>query len=410
LPELTRRRLLQDALAAGAGLMAGSGSLLARTARAAPAGDRVLVVAFLRGGADGLSLCAPYGEPEYYALRPTIALPRPRQQARESLVDLDGHFGLHPDLAPLKPLWSDGRFAVLHAVGCPDTSRSHFDAQEFLESGTPGNKGTGTGWLERCLAHKGRRKLTAGVAFSAFLPRSFCGGEPVLVARDLTRLDFEAAGWREEAERDLRRLYAQDQSAVGEVGLAALDEVAILKRTRQLKDGPENGAVYPEGFVGEAFRQAACVIKSDLPTSCVFIDVAGDFDTHANQLDANRRDYHSLAVALSSFDRDLGRAMDRVVVMVVTEFGRAVAESGSAGTDHGSGGAMLLLGAPVRGGRVHGRWPGLAKDRLFEERDLAVATDFRDVFAEVARKHLGIKDARSLFPGYVPGAEPGVLA
>ncbi|HEV2063284.1 MAG TPA: DUF1501 domain-containing protein, partial [Thermoanaerobaculia bacterium] len=351
--------MLRGAGAAAAGLALGPRSLLARAAAGALASDRILVEAFLRGGADGLSLCAPYAEPEYYAARPTIALPRPRQAGGDSLLDLDGHFGLHPDLAPLLPLWEAGRFAVLQAAGCRGLSRSHFDAQEFVETGTPGVKGTPTGWLDRCLARGDRHTVTSAVAFSPLLPRSFLGPEPVLVSQDLARFDFEAPGWREEAERALRRLYERDKGPMGRTGIAALDAIAVLKRNPRLREEPANGAVYPEGFTGTAFRQAAGVVKAELGTRCIFIDVAGDFDTHANQLFQNRKDYRELAAALAAFDRDLGRAMDRVVVLVTTEFGRTLAE-GSGGTDHGSGGVMLLLGGPVRGRRVHGSWAGLA--------------------------------------------------
>ena len=407
---LTRRGFLRGSGAFALGVALRPDSLLARTARQAAAERNVLVVAFLRGGADGLSLCAPYADPDYYALRPTIALARPRQASGEALIDLDGRFGLHPDLAPLKPLWDSSRFAILHAVGCYGLSRSHFDAQEFLETGTPGVKSTTTGWLDRCLAREPGHPLLAGLSFSALAPRSFLGPEQVLVSRDLDRFDFEAPGWRAEAERELRKLYANEKGPVGDVTRVALDAVRILKRTPQIRERPSNGAVYPEGFIGRAFRQTAAVIRSELGARCIFVDIPGDFDTHANQILQNRKDYRELAPALAAFDRDLGRGMDRVVVLVVTEFGRTAAESGSLGTDHGSAGAMLLLGGSVRGGRVHGAWPGLAKDKLFEERDLAVTTDFRDVFAEVARQHLRVRDASSLFPGYVPGKGPGVLA
>jgi uncharacterized protein (DUF1501 family) len=404
--ELTRRSLLRGAGAA-AGLAFGPGSLFARAAAAAGAGDRILVEVFLRGGADGLSICPPYAEPEYYAARPTIALPRPRQAGDESLLDLDGHFGLHPDFTPVKALWDAGRFGILHAVG-GGLSRSHFDAQEFVETGTPGVKGTPTGWLQRCLAHGGKPSVTTAFAFAPLRPRSYLGEIPVLVSRDLARFDFEATGWRDEAEEALRRLYAGEKGPIGSLGLAALDAVAVLKRNPRLREAPANGAVYPEGAVGSAFRQAAGVIRADLGTRCIFVDVAGDFDTHANQLSQNRKDYRELALALAAFDRDLGRAMDRVVVLVTTEFGRTLAE-GSGGTDHGSGGVMLLLGGSVRGGRVHGRWPGLARDKLFEERDLAVTTDFRDVFAEVAARHLRVADPAALFPGYAPREGPGII-
>lgn len=405
---LTRRVFLRGAGAAAAGLTLGSRSLIARAAKAAGPGDRVLVVVFLRGGADGLSVCAPYAEPEYYAARPTIALPRPRQAGAESLLDLDGHFGLHPALAPLKPLWDEARFAVLHAVGGRGVTRSHFDGQEFVETGTPGVKGTPTGWLGRCMARGESHAVTSAVAFSRLLPTSLLGPDPALVSADLRRFGLDAPGLGPEAEQALRRLYGKENSRLGHVGMAALDAMNALKRRPQILGEPAHGAVYPRGFLGTAFRQTAGIVREKLGTRCVFIDADGDFDTHANQLIQNRVDFAELGQALAAFDRDLGRAMDRVVVLVTSEFGRTLAE-GSGGTDHGSGGVMLLLGGPVRGGRVHGRWPGLAKDKLFEERDVPVTTDFRDVFAEIAGKHLSVPDTASLFPSYTPGEAPGVI-
>jgi uncharacterized protein (DUF1501 family) len=407
--DLSRRSLLKGVGWAALGAAVRPVSLLARAAERAQRPRNVLLLTFLRGGADGLSLCAPYSDPEYYELRPTLALPRPRTAGSESLIDLDGHFGLHPQLAPLKPLYDSERLAILHGVGSPFATRSHFDAQEFIETGTPGVKGTTTGWLDRCLTAARAESRIPGVSFSALQPRSFQGSQPVLVTRELTGFDFEAPGWRDQAEQALRRLYGADRGPVGRLGVRALDAVREVRSAPELAAPPANAAVYPKSALGEAFRQSAQLIRADLGVRCLFVDVPGEFDTHSNQLDHNRKDYAELAGALAAFDRDLGRQMDRVVVLVVTEFGRTVAESGSAGTDHGSAGAMLVLGNPVHGGRVSGRWRGLAKNELYEERDLPVTTDFRDVFATVARKHLGVSDGSSLFPGYEPLDEPGIL-
>jgi uncharacterized protein (DUF1501 family) len=385
-------------------------SLLARAAAAAEtAGDRVLVMLFLRGGADGLSLCAPYGEPEYYKQRPTIALAKPGT-GEEPLLDLDGYFGLHPSLAPLAPLYEEGRFAILHAVGNADLGRSHFDAQEFVETGTPAVKGTLSGFLDRAIARTPGTDLMQGVSFSDLVPRSFLGPEPILVARDVARFDFDAPNWRAEAERRIVEMYEDERLPVGQTGREAIEAIRILKAAPPVFAPPANGAVYPDAPVGASMQQAAKVIKARLGTRCIFVDVPGDFDTHSRQVKLNRLEYGRLGAALGAFSTDLGKEMDRVLVMVVSEFGRAVYESGAEGTDHGTGGAILMLGGGVKGGRVHGKWPGLQKADLLWERDLAVTTDFRDAFAEVAQKHLKLDDVSTIFPGYTPRPGPGVVA
>jgi uncharacterized protein (DUF1501 family) len=403
----SRRVFLRGASLAALGVGLAPSPLLARTARAAGAGPRVLVKVFLRGGADGLNLCVPYGASEYYDLRGGIALARPGQAG--GVIDLDGYFGLHPDLAPLEPIYREGRLAFVHAVGSYGLTRSHFDAQDFMETGTPGVKATTTGWLDRGIAAIPGREVTQAVSFSSQLTRSFLGPEPVLVAQNLAGFDLRARNWRAEADSLLRAMYAADAGAVGRVGRETFAAMDVLLRTPSLAAPPANGAVYPNAAVGSSLRQAAQLIRAGLGTRCVYVNVGGAFDSHANQLVANANDYRSLGAALAAFDRDLGGAMDDVVVMVTTEFGRAAFVNGSAGTDHGSAHCAILMGGRVRGGRVQGRWPGLAKSQLYQERDLAVTTDFRDLFAEVARAQLGV-DAATLFPGHNMGAPLGVVS
>jgi uncharacterized protein (DUF1501 family) len=360
---------------------------------------------FLRGGADGLNLVCPYGEAEYYDLRGGIAHPRPGQA--NGVVNLDGHFGMHPEFAPLEPLWRDGRLAFVHAVGNPRLTRSHFDAQDFMESGTPGDKTTNTGWLNRAVARIPGSPVTEAVAFSAQLPRSFLGGEPVLVAQSLAAFDIRAPRWKPEADTLLRALYQPPNTEVGRVGRETFAAIAAIAQMPASAGTPANGAVYPSAAVGNSLRQAAQIIKAGLGTRCVFVNVNGGFDTHANQLAANTNDYRSLAGGLAAFATDLGGLLDDVVLLVTTEFGRTARVNGSAGTDHGTGYAMAVLGGRVRGGRVLGRWPGLSSSQLFENRDLAATTDFRDVFQEVARAQFGFSE--SLFPGYTPGPGVGVV-
>ena len=401
--DASRRVFLRGAGLAAVGVGMAPSSLLVRTALAAGSGPKVLVKIFLRGGADGLNLCVPYGDSDYYNMRGGIALPRPGQGG--GVVNLDGYFGMHPELAPLEPLFRDGRLAFVHAVGNLAVSRSHFDAQDFQESGTPGDKQTATGWLDRAIAEIPGREVTQAVSFSSQLVRSFLGPEPVLVAQTLTSFDLRARNWRAEAETLLTAMYQADPTPVGTNGLETFEAINTLLRAPT--PPPSNGASYPGGSTGNALRQAAGLIKNGVGTRCVYVNVGGGFDTHSNQLQNNVNDYRPLGLALAAFATDLGGLMDDVVVLVTTEFGRTARVNGAAGTDHGTGYAMLALGGRVRGGRVLGRWPGLAASQLYENRDLAATTDFRDVFQEVARAQFGI--GASLFPGYAPGAGVGVV-
>jgi uncharacterized protein (DUF1501 family) len=402
--DISRRVFIRRTGLAAVGIGFHPTSLLVRTAEAA-AVPRVLVHVFLRGGADGLNLCVPFGDAEYYNLRGTIALPRPGQGG--GVLNLDGHFGMHPEMAPLEPYWRDGRLAFVHAVGNYRLSRSHFDAQDFMESGTPGDKTTDTGWLDRTVARISGTPVTEAVSFSAQLPRSFLGGEPVLVAQSLAAFDIRAPRWKAEANTLLRALYQAPDTEVGRRGRETFAAIAAIGQMPASAAVPANGAVYPTGAAGNSLRQAAQIIKSGLGTRCIFVNVNGAFDTHANQLVGNVNDYRPLGQALAAFATDLGGLLDDVVLLVTTEFGRTARVNGSAGTDHGSGYAMLVLGGRVRGQRVLGRWPGLAGSQLYENRDLAATTDFRDVFQELARAQFGISE--SLFPGYSPGPGVGVV-
>lgn len=399
----SRRVFLRGASLAAAGIGLAPSVLLTRTAHAAGAGPKVLVKVFLRGGCDGLNFCVPHGDARYYALRGAIALPRPG--AGGGVVDLDGYFGMHPELAPLDPWWRDGRLAFVHAVGNAGLTRSHFDAQDFMESGTPGEKATATGWLDRAIARLPGSEVTQAVSFSTQLVRSFLGPEPVLVAQNLAAFDLRARTWRAEAEALLTEMYRADDTRVGSVTLETFEAVNSLLRAPN--PAPANGAAYPTQSVGNSLRQAARLIKAGLGTRCIYVNVTGGFDTHSNQLANNVTDFRPLGLALAAFATDLGALLDDVVVMVTTEFGRTAAVNGAAGTDHGTGYAMLVMGGGVRGGRVLGRWPGLEASQLRDNRDLAATTDFRDVFQELARAQFGLSE--SLFPGYTPGPGVGVV-
>lgn len=401
--DLSRRVFLRSSGLAAVGVAAHSSPLLVKMAEASQA-PKVFVHVFLRGGADGLNMVVPYGETDYYTYRREIALPRPGQAG--GVVDLDGFFGLHPALAALKPIWDEGRLALLPAVGNYGLTRSHFDAQDFTETGTPGDKGTVTGWLDRVIKQIPGNSVTEAVAFQSQLPRSFLGPEPVLVATTLSAFDLRATGWRGEAETLLRAMYDGRVGDVARVTRETFDAINVL--LRMPAPAPANGANYGNSSIGNSLRQAAQLIKAGIGTRTIFVSVGGAFDTHQGQLPANQLEFQRIGDALAAFYRDLGPLMDDIVLLMSTEFGRASFQNGSLGTDHGSAHAEFMMGS-VRGGRIAGGWPGLSRAALYQERDLAMAIDFRDVFAEIARRHLGLTDIASLFPGYTPGPGPGVV-
>jgi uncharacterized protein (DUF1501 family) len=400
----TRRAFMKS----GALALLGLGSVprfLVRTACAQSPGARpkVLIAIFQRGAVDGLSMVVPHGDPSYYALRGSIAVARPTAGNAETTVDLDGFFGLHPAMAPLKPLWDDKRLAIVHACGSPDTTRSHFDAQDYMESGTPGVKSTQDGWLAR--------GLSAAPAPGASPFRAVAMGA---VADFDVKQDMGRPGGGVNARSGFESLYEQGvRDILHGTGRETFDAVKMLKAANPQRFPPANGAQYPRGRLGESLRQIAQLIKADVGLEVAFADVGG-WDTHANQ--GNERG--QLAQRLTEFSqglaalyRDLGDRMSDVVVLTMSEFGRTVRENGNRGTDHGHATAMLVLGGPVKGGRMVGPWPGLAREQLYEGRDLAVTTDFRHLFAEVAGRHLGVPTPAPLFPGFStnPAKYPGVL-
>jgi uncharacterized protein (DUF1501 family) len=414
---LTRRAFLK---ASGVAVVAFGGAppFLLRAARAAPAGRRrpVLVAIFQRGAADGLNIVVPHGDPDYARARPRIAVPPPaREGGDDRALDLDGFFGLHPSLAPLHPLWARGELACVHAVGSPDTTRSHFDAQDFMETGTPGVRATPDGWLNRCVRHApapAEASVFRAVAMAPLLPRSLHGPATALALPSLEAFDLRGAA--EDVHRGFEGLYRQAVADfLGGTGRATFDAIRRLRAARPGARAPEHGAVYPRGRFAEALRQTAQLVKAGLGLEVAFVEVAG-WDHHVAEGGARGQLATRLAAfaqALAAFWQDLGERRAEVVVLTMTEFGRTVRENGSAGTDHGHAGVMLVLGGAVRGGRVYGRWPGLAPERLFEGRDLARTTDFRDLFGEVAVRHLGVPWSAPLFPGHAlrPEAFPGVL-
>jgi uncharacterized protein (DUF1501 family) len=389
-------------------------SFLRRTAFAAeqPARKKIMVAIFQRGAADGLNIVVPFGEKSYHALRPTIAIPEPSQRSDggPSAIDLDGFFGLHPSLASLKLLFDARHLAIIHAAGSPDSTRSHFDAQDYMEAATPGVKSTPDGWLNRFLQGATPTDATPfrAVAFAASTPRTMMGAAPCLCTQDLQ--GFHLAGNAKQPGRGAQLL----ASAFEEMYASASDRllsstahetfeaIATLQHIQIGEYQPENGAQYPRGPLGKNLQQIAQLIKSDAGLEVAFAE-AGGWDNHVNeggvtgQLATRLKDFGD---SLAAFYNDMGDRMADVTVLTMSEFGRTARENGNRGTDHGHAHAMFVLGGPVKGGKVYGDWPGLEDHQLHEGRDLELTTDFRDVFAEVAVRHLGVKDPAGIFPGY----------
>lgn len=368
------------------------------------AGGKTLVCLFQRGAVDGLSMIVPAGDPWYWRDRQRIAV------AREELVSLDGMFALHPRLASLKPLWDRGSMAIVHGVGSPSTTRSHFDAQDYMESGTPDRKSTTTGWANRYCqhAHEHTESAFRAVAFGPQLPRILAGSAPALAIDDLRAFGVRTA--RAEGNDRLTRAFESlyEGAATGLVASSSaegFEAIKMLKAANPTSLAPANGAQYGRSKLSTSLQQVAQLIRADLGLQIAFVDVGG-WDTHVNQGGgqgqlATRLD--DLGTALSAFTTDLGDRMGDVVVLTMSEFGRTVKENGTGGTDHGHGTAMMVIGGAVHGGQVLGSWPGLAPEQRHEGRDLAVTTDFRSLFGEVLTGHLGATDLTAVFPGFVPG-------
>jgi uncharacterized protein (DUF1501 family) len=412
-PTLSRRVLLK---AGGCALLASAlpPRFLARAATAAAARKKVLVAVFQRGAVDGLSMVMPHGDAAYFAARPAIALGAPRRGDAATAVDLDGFFALHPALASLAPLWRARTLAIVHACGSPDTTRSHFDAQDYMESGTPGVKSTPNGWLARAASGlPSPASPFRAVAVGPSVPRSLRGDIGAIAMPSLARFDVRAASAAGITATGFEPLYEQSvHELLHGTGRETFEAVTMLKRAGAAQIPPANGAQYGRSRFAQAMRQIAQLIRADVGLEVAFADIGG-WDTHVaqgveqGQLANRLRDFGD---ALAAFVQDLGDRMSDVVVLTMSEFGRTVSENGNRGTDHGHATAMFVLGGGVRGGTVYGRWPGLARERLFEGRDLAVTTDFRALFSEVAGRHLAIARPAALFPGWPSAPGPGVMA
>ncbi len=408
---VTRRIFLRNSTLA----LVSFGSLplwLARSANAAQAAKmrkKMLVAIFQRGAADGLNIVVPFGEKTYYLLRPTIAIPQPDGAAQEeSCIDLDGFFGLHPSLAPFKSIYDDKHLAIVHAAGSPDPTRSHFDAQDFMESGTPGLKGTTDGWLNRVLQPgQGKIPPVRAVALGPVLPRILRGRNDAVAISNINDFQVRSAP----AADTFETMYDEtSDTLLRGTGRETFDAIRLLQYIQKQSYQPAGGAEYPRTPLGNNLQQIARLIKADVGVEVAFADVGG-WDHHVNEVGARPSQgilanaLRALGQGLAAFWRDLGDQMEDVVVVTMSEFGRTAKENGNRGTDHGHANVMFVIGGSVRGGKVYGQWPGLQNEELYEGRDLALTTDFRDVLGEIVYMHLGNHDLNMVFPGYQSGPE-----
>jgi uncharacterized protein (DUF1501 family) len=398
---ITRRVFLRNSALAAVGT-ASLPSFLTRAAYgAADPGSRPkrLIVLFQRGAADGLNIVVPHGEAAYYAARPTINIPK------KSVLDLDGFFGLHPSMSAFQPLWKQGHLAIVHAAGSPDPTRSHFDAQDYMESGTPGVKVTEDGWLNRALHELPTDKAAfRAIALGPSLPRILAGKETAVAVNNLN--DFSVGGRNPRAgpmSNTFEAMYANSVDTVMHgTGQETFDAVKMLKAADPAKYTPSTNASYPRGRFGDSLKQLAQLIKANLGVQVAFADIGG-WDHHVNEGSTQGQ----IANILSEFSQsiaalwtDLGELAEDTVIVTMSEFGRTARENGNRGTDHGHANVMFVLGGSVKGGKVYGRWPGLDQSQLYEGRDLAVTTDFRLVLGEIVSQYLGNRDLKTVFPGF----------
>lgn len=369
---------------------------------------KTLITIFQRGAVDGLNMVAPYGDSEYYNLRRVIAVPKPN--ADGGAIDLDGYFGLNPALQPLEKFWKSKQLAIVNSVGSPENTRSHFDAQDYMESATPGVKSTRDGWLNRILQTKTDEKISPfrAVAMAGQVPRSLMGRAPTVAMTNLSDFAIKAGAYTNAVKGGFEGIWQENANdSLGNTGKETFEAVNFLKEANPSQYKPANGAVYPNTPFGRSLLQIAQLVKAGIGLEVAFTDTPGlNWDTHLNQAQGNgsRGQLANLlrvfGQGIAALATDLGEQMDDVVILTMSEFGRTAAQNGTNGTDHGHGNAMLVLGNSVKGGKVYGDWKGLKNDQLNEGRDLAVTTDFRDVFAEISSKHLGNKKFDKVFPNY----------
>ncbi|HXQ24871.1 MAG TPA: DUF1501 domain-containing protein [Candidatus Acidoferrales bacterium] len=400
---ISRRYFLKDGGIAMLGMASLPSFLQRAVASTVTPSKKKMVVLFQRGAMDGLNVVVPFAEPDYYRLRPSIAIPEPRRGGEDGAIDLDGFFGLHPSLQPLQPLFQNGQLAIVQAVGSPDPTRSHFDAQDFMESGTPGVKATEDGWLNRALQSMPEEQKSPfrAVAFGPYLPRTLEGSAPTVSIPDLKQ--FKMYGPEQTVEGGFEAMYAQTvDEAMRGVGHETFEAIDQLKKINPDSYQPGNGAQYPRSRFGQSLQEIAELFKADIGLEVAFLD-SGGWDHHVNeggvqgQLSNLLRD---LGQGIAAFHQDMGDRMGDVVFVSMSEFGRTARENGNRGTDHGHANCMFLMGGDIKGGKVYTRWPGMNEGQLHEGRDLAVTTDYRSVLGEIMTKHLGGRDLSAVFLGF----------
>ena len=409
------------------GLLGTAPAWLRRAAAEESPRRKILIAIFQRGAADGLNMVVPFFEKRYYQLRPGIAIAPPKGTtvpaaaatssgslaaalalaglpgiASNLAIDLDGRFALHPQLQALKAMWDGGDLAVVHAVGSPDNSRSHFDAQDFMESGMASTK-TDDGWLNRALPASADISPLRAVAMGTQLPRTLRGNRAAVAVDDLSKFQMK--------DHAAAAIFESMYASSGDSGLKAqangtFEAARMIDSILAQPYQPARGAQYVGEF-GRKLRQLAQLIKSNVGVEVAFADMSG-WDHHANENSQLSSSLNELGSSLDAFSRDMGSRMADIIMVTMSEFGRTAAESGDQGTDHGHGGVMLVLGGAVKGGKVYGQWPGMEPEQLFEGRDLAVTTDYRDVLGELVRDHLGVKP-EAVFPGFNVGKAMGLV-
>jgi uncharacterized protein (DUF1501 family) len=389
-------------------VLAGAGSVplwLGRAAANTRSRRKILIAIFQRGAADGLNLVVPFADKRYYELRPSIGIPSPKDSNRgQTAIDLDGSFGLHPAMQPLKGLWDRQLMAIVDATGSPDPSRSHFDAQDYMESGTPGLKRDG--WLNRALPPTGpETSPLRAVAMGASLPRTLRGDHAAIAVKDVKQFQAD-----EDTSSILESMYTSSPDK--QLASAGKDAFAAMRIIQSVNNAPNNpaetGPYLQGGELGRSLQQIARLIKADAGVEAAFAEIGG-WDHHQNEPGQLFNVARQLTSALTAFCNDMGDRMEDIVLVTMSEFGRTAQENGNSGTDHGHGSVMFVLGGPIRGGKVYGKWPGLEKEQLYEGRDLAVTTDFRAVLSELLAGHLGTQNLAQVFPGFQAGQPLGLL-
>ena len=405
----------------GIGLMGGIPAFLAEAAASNQIVSpfkkkKIMVCIFQRGAMDGLMAVTPFTDEYLKAARPTLFMSAAKAGANKPLIDLDGRFGLHPSMSAFEPFFKDKRLAIVHGIGSPNSTRSHFDAQDYMEAGTPFNKGTASGWLNRAVGLLGHDAATPfqAVSLTSSLPRSFYGDNPSVAISNLQDFAIQMRGnpnGANMAAKSFEDLYGSATSSLlKETGKESFDAVKMLKQSDVRNYKPTSGVFYPNTALGNSLKQIAQLIKMDVGLEVAFTE-SGGWDTHFNQGTENgifARNVNDLSNCIIAFWNDIGAYQDDVTLMTMTEFGRTVKQNGTGGTDHGRASCNFILGNDVNGGIVHGNVKPLSVDNLEDGRDLAVTTDFRSVFSEVADKHLKISNDRILFPDW-NGSKIGVM-